>query len=111
MNRKRLTLAMLAALLTAALPAHADVRPFPPNALRGKMTPGYFPDLRIDGKPRQLAAGARIFNQDNMIEMPASLRGSDIVVNYTVDAMGYIDRVWILTKEEAALTPPAGSGK
>jgi hypothetical protein len=107
---KRSTLKVLAAAFAAAaLPlhlAHADVRPFPPNALRGKMTPGYYPDLTIDGKKRQLSPSGRIFNQDNMIEMPASLRGSDIVVNYTVDAMGYIDRVWILTRDEAALTLP-----
>jgi hypothetical protein len=108
MNLSRATLTLLAAaLLLPSLNALADVRPFPPHAQRGKMTPGYYPDLTIDGKKRQLAAAGRIFNQDNMIEMPASLRGSDIVVNYTVDAMGYIDRVWILTKEEAAQAPPA----
>jgi len=91
-----------------ALPALADVdlRPFPANALRGKMTPGYFPDLAMDGKARQFAPSARIFNEDNMSEVPASLRGSDIVVNYTEDAMGQINRVWILTKEEAAQTLP-----
>lgn len=103
-----LTLA-LAPPLAAPAAAQGIERPFPPDAQRGKMTPGYFPDILIDGKPRRLAAGARIFNQDNMIAMPATLRGGDIVVNYTVDAMGYIDRVWILTKEEAAQKPPASA--
>ncbi|NRR29116.1 hypothetical protein HSX11_02860 [Oxalobacteraceae bacterium] len=98
----RLNVALLVASCALALPALATDRPFPANALRGKMTPGYFPDVEIDGKARKLAAGGRIFDQDNRLAMPASLRGSGFVVNYTVDSMGYIDRIWILTEEEAA---------
>jgi hypothetical protein len=99
------------ALLTASLPtpALAFERPFPPNALRGKMTPGYFPDLSIDGKARKLSPSARIFNEQNTIDMPSSLRGKDIVVNYTVDAMGDIDRIWILTRDEAAQKVPTAA--
>jgi hypothetical protein len=93
----------------SALPALAFERPFPPHALRGKMTPGYAPDVSIDGKARQLSPSSRIFNQDNMIEMPAALRGKDIVVNYTVDGMGYIDRVWILNSDEAAVKRPTAA--
>lgn len=100
---------LIALLLSAtlALPALAMDRPFPANILRGKFTPGYFPDITLDGKPRQLSPAARIFNQDNRIEMPAAVRGTDIVVNYTVDGMGYIDRIWILTADEAAQKVPA----
>ncbi len=97
------------ALLMAGLLSLSAERPFPANALRGKMTPGYFPDVSIDGKPRQLSPAARIFNRDNMIEMPAALRGSDIVVNYTVDFQGNIDRIWILTAEEAAQKLPTAA--
>jgi hypothetical protein len=103
----RLLALFFAALI--ALPALAFDRPFPPGALRGKMTPGYYPDLTIDGKARKLAPSARIFNQDNMIEMPAALRGSNIVVNYTVDGVGDIDRIWILTTDEAALKVPTAA--
>jgi hypothetical protein len=96
---------LAAALLlwgTLAGQALAEGRPFPPETLRGKMTPGYYPELQIDGKPRRLAAGARIFNEDNLITVPAALRGSDIVVNYTVNGAGEIERVWILSAPEAA---------
>lgn len=87
-------------------------RPFPANALRGTMTPAYFPEVLIDGKSRQLAPSARIFNQENLIEMPAALRGSDLVVNYTVDSWGNIDRIWILNKDETARKlPPAPTAK
>ncbi|QJD89705.1 hypothetical protein HH213_06055 [Duganella dendranthematis] len=101
---RKLSALLLAAML--ALPAFAIDRPFPANILRGKFTPGYYPDIMLDGKPRQLSPSARIFNQDNRIEMPAAVRGSDIVVNYTVDGMGYIDRIWILTDDEAAQKVP-----
>jgi len=100
----RLIALLLAAAL--ALPALAIDRPFPANVLRGKFTPGYFPDITLDGKTRQLSPAARIFNEDNRIEMPASVRGKDLVVNYTVDSMGNIDRIWILTAEEAAQKVP-----
>jgi hypothetical protein len=99
---------LFALLLTAtlALPVLAIDRPFPANVLRGKFTPGYFPDITLDGKARQLSPAARIFNEDNRIEMPAAVRGKDLVVNYTVDSMGNIDRIWILTAEEAAQKVP-----
>jgi hypothetical protein len=102
---KRSVAALLAAVL--ALPLLAGARPFPSDIKRGRMTPGYYPDLTIDGKARKLSPASRIFNEDNMITMPASLRGSGIVVYYTEDANGDIKDVWILTDEEAAQDLPA----
>ena len=94
----------LALLITASavFPAAASDRHFPQGTKRGSMTPGWYPVIAIDGKNRNLSPGARIWNQENLIEMPASLRGSDMTVNYTEDMHGDIDRVWILTKEEAS---------
>lgn len=106
----RLALLLLASAASlASISAQAFERPFPANAVRGKMTPAYFPEVLIDGKVRQLAPSARIFNQDNLIELPASIRGTDLVVNYTVDSWGNIDRIWILTAEEAAQKPAPAS--
>jgi len=98
----------LCALLLAAvtLPALAD-RPFPANAQRGAMTLGVFPAITMNGVARQLSVGARIFNRHNTIDMPETITGNNIVVNYTEDNMGYIDRVWILTREEAAQDLPS----
>ena len=101
-------IALLFAVLLA-VPAWAIDRPFPANILRGKFTPGYFPDIKLDGKARQLSPAARIFNEDNRIELPAAVRGKDIVVNYTVDNMGNIDRIWILTADEAAQKVPTAA--
>lgn len=98
----------LALLLMLPLLAMADGRPFPPTAKRGKMTPAWHPSIVIDGKTRTLSPAARIFNQENMIEMPASLRGENFVVNYQEDSEGQILNVWILTREEASQRAPAG---
>ena len=68
------------------------------------MTPAAYPEIVIDGASRQLSPGARIWGDNNLIQMPASLRGSDLPVNYTEDNQGQIDRVWILTTEEASET-------
>lgn len=108
----RSTIGLALLLLACAVSpwVQAYQRAFPAHAVRGKMTPGFFPEVLIDGKPRQLAPSARIFNQENLIELPAAIRGSDLLVNYTVDSWGNIDRIWLLTAEEAA-QPPAGEIK
>jgi hypothetical protein len=93
-------LVFLLCCLTALGAAAAD-RPFPQSTKRGTMSQANHPFIVIDGKTRQLAPGARIWNQDNLIEMPASLRASNFKVNYTEDTQGEIDRVWILTPSEA----------
>ncbi len=108
-TRRLLLSALLATAMTAlsvtAPPALAFDRPFPTFAKRGIMKPDLFPSVVIDGKPRILTAGARIWNTDNLIQMPASLPVRNVVVNYTEDDSAYIDRIWILTTEEAAQTP------
>lgn len=93
-------------LAVATLSAQAFERPFPDNAKRGVMTPDNYPRVTINDKVRLLSAGSRIWNQDNMIEMPASLRGEDMPVLYTEDNEGYINRIWILTADEAKRTAP-----
>lgn len=102
---------LLALAATLALPASADDlererRHFPSNVKRGKMTLGYGRDIVIDGKPRQLSPAARIFSAENRSVTPSSVRDQDIIVNYTDDLHGYINRVWILTPEEARQHPP-----
>lgn len=92
--------------------AYALERPFPVSAKRGTMTPAAHPQILIEGKSRSLAPGARIWNEENLIQMPASLRGGNFTVNYTEDADGAIDRVWILSAEEARqpITKQTNSG-
>lgn len=93
-------------LLLGSLPAQAFERPFPPSARRGTMTPAPYPAIIINSQQLTLSAGARIWNQDNLIEMPAALRGQNLPVNYTQTNQGEIDRVWILTPAEASAPAP-----
>ncbi|MEO8408182.1 MAG: hypothetical protein ABI476_07120 [Oxalobacteraceae bacterium] len=94
-------------LATFACSAAAYERPFPSNAKRGTMTPAIYPVIIIDGNERLLLQGAQIFNADNRIEMPASLRGSNIVVNFTENNRSQIHRVWLLSPQEASKPLPA----
>lgn len=92
-------------MMLIAASAFALERPFPQIAKRGTFTMGSFPEITLNGKPRRMSAGGRIFNQDNLIQMPVSVTGSNLVVNYTEDFEGNVDRIWILTAREAAQTP------
>lgn len=98
---------LISCLLTVTtISAFAFERPFPPGTKRGTMTPAVYPKIVINDKTRTLSAGARIWSQRNTIDMPASIRGEDIVVHYTENQAGQIDRVWILTPEEIARPAP-----
>jgi len=105
MWRRPFLIVILAAVCT--FPAFAFNRPFPVNARRGTMSLDSYPAITIDGKVRRLSVGARIWNRKNLIEMPAYLHGSDLTVNYTVNSQGDIDRVWLLTPEEASRPLPS----
>lgn len=100
------TFLLSCALALVTLTAQAFDRPFPDTVKRGVMTPANYPAVVINEKTRTLTAGARIWNQDNMIEMPSALRGSEMAVNYTENDNGEIDRVWILSADEAKKTLP-----
>ena len=87
-------------------PGAAQVqRNFPPTALRGELLVGTPPMVSLNGDASQLAPGARIRGQNNMLQMSGSLEGSRLVVNYTLDMSGQIYDVWILTPEEARKRP------
>ncbi|MDB5797782.1 MAG: hypothetical protein JWP36_1684 [Paucimonas sp.] len=100
-------LACFALFATLAVPALAFERAFPQIAKRGQLSLEDYPSVFIDGAQRRLTPGAWIRNTNNTIDMPASLRGQRYTVNYTENAQGEIDRVWILTAQEAAQPAPA----
>lgn len=101
----------IAALLTivvaaASAPAAAQVqRNFPQNALRGALVIGEPPEITLNGRPARLAPGVRLRGQSNMLEMSGTLIGARLLVNYTLDTVGLVKDVWILTPQEAAKRP------
>ena len=92
-----LVLLSLAGTVFAQLTAE---RQFPPNARRGVLDMSAYPDIRMDGKVRHTSAAFRIYNNENLIVLPATLDANNIIVNYTENPYGDIDRVWILTAAE-----------
>jgi hypothetical protein len=84
-----------------------NLRKFPDNAMRGTLQVGAPPQVLLNGKPAELAPGSRIFNEQNMLLLSASIGGNKYLVNYTLDLYGQVKDVWILTPEEARLKAPS----
>lgn len=84
----------------SALAQMTTERQFPPGTKRGVLDMSRYPDIRLDGKARYLSPGARIFNNENLLVLPSTLDAPKIIVNYTENTMGDIDKVWILTTAE-----------
>jgi hypothetical protein len=99
----RCALALLAALIVA-LPAQAQ-RVFENNALRGELVVKAPPEVLLNGKPARLAPGVRIRNQQNLIQVSGALLEQKLIVNFTLDGMGLVREVWVLTDEEARRQP------
>jgi hypothetical protein len=97
---RRLLICLMLTLTT--LCALAAPRNFPANAQRGVMAASVYPQIMINGQIQTLSPGAKIFSKKNLIVMATSLLDNAYTVNYTVDAQGNIDRIWILTEEELA---------
>ena len=95
--------------LVAALavwPAAAQVqRNFPANALRGELAVVIPPEAQLNGSPARMAPGARIRDQNNMLQVSGVLAGRKQVVNYTRDLNGQLLDIWVLTAVEAARQP------
>jgi hypothetical protein len=100
-------LAVALACAAAAAPAVAQVqRVFPASALRGEIVFGQPPEIELNGGPARLAPGARIRNEQNMLELSGGLAGRRAVVHYTVEASsGLLMDVWLLRPDEAARRP------
>ncbi|MHB8668635.1 MAG: hypothetical protein ACYC7B_14080 [Burkholderiales bacterium] len=98
---RRKLAAFLICALTLAPVAVAQTRHIPDFAKRGNFVDIEGPIVEIDGQKMRLAPGARIRSQSNLFIVPTSLPPGTLV-KYTLDGMGQIHRVWVLTPEEAA---------
>ena len=90
----------------AVLPAAAQVqRNFPAAALRGELAVVVPPEAQLNGNPARLAPGARIRDQNNMLQVSGVLAGRKQVVNYTRDINGQLLDIWVLTPTEVGRQP------
>jgi len=90
----------IALLLLAAPLASAQVRSIPEDARVGEIRHLQEMVVEIDGAAQQLAPGAQIRDASNRI-IPPTVIPPGTRVKYLVDATGQVQRVWILTPEEA----------
>jgi hypothetical protein len=103
---KKLLPACLGVLLAFAFTTTALAqRTFPDKARRGDLKAYEYPSMKIGSTVYRLTPGSRIFNRQNLIIMPASLRVQTAPVMYLLDMSGGLSRIWLLTEEEAASHP------
>lgn len=81
--------------------AQDAVRQFPAAAKRATLEVKAPPDVLLNGAPARLSPGARIHGLTNMLVMSGQMIGQRLVVNYTLDPVGLVHRVWILNEAEA----------
>ena len=92
--------------LVLALPAAAQsVRKFTAQTLRGELVVMQPPLVTLNGQAAQLAPGARIRGTDNLVRLSGSLVGQKFIVHYTMDTLGNVMDVWVLTPAEFARQP------
>ena len=102
MNRILLATVLLACAVGAG---QAQLRTIPGEAKRAAMSHVQGMTVEIDGKRTELAAGAQIRDDRNLIVLPAALPAG-VLVKYVPDAYGQVWRVWILSPQEAAQQDP-----
>ena len=104
-------LALVSVSLWAA-PVLAQMRsaPIPANAKLGHIRHVEAMAVTVSKKPMQLAAGATIRNQRNLIIVPVAIPSEGAWAAFTLDRSGQISQVWLLTPEEIAAARKRLSG-
>ena len=106
MTRSRTAAPLFAsAVVLCAAAAFAQVRTIPASAERGWIRHQQEMQVTINGRAMQLAPGAQIRDAENRIVLPAALP-EEALVKFTVDTLGHVSRVWILSDAEAAQPDP-----
>ena len=83
----------------------APGRAFTAQTLRGTLQVTQPPEVLLNGQASRLAPGARIRGADNLLVLSSPVIGQKLLVHYTLDTLGNVHLVWVLTPEEAARRP------
>ena len=104
---RQILIALAVALIVlAAAPGQVwSARQLPSGARFGQMTAFQYPLLAIGKNTFRMAPGAKIYNHQNLIIMPAAMPPKAAVL-YKLDTAGEISGIWLLTAEEAARLRP-----
>ncbi len=96
----RSLIAFVLALCSVAALAQPVTRNIPKDAKAGQLTHLQENVFSLDGQKVRLAAGGTIRGENDLLITPMTVK-RDSIVRYTVDADGNLDKVWVLTPEEA----------
>ena len=110
MARCRAACFALLPVLFGAVAVFAQTRPspIPEDSRRGYIRHVEEMAVTVDDKAMQLAAGATVRNQQNLIIVPMSIPRGGAWADYVLDRDGQILRVWLLTPGERAQPKPGG---
>jgi hypothetical protein len=110
MVRCRAACLALLPVLFGAVPVFAQTRPspIPEDTRRGYIRHVEEMAVTVDDKAMQLAAGATVRNQQNLIIVPMSIPREGAWAAYELDRNGQVFRVWLLTPDELARPRPGG---
>ncbi|GGC84062.1 hypothetical protein [Undibacterium terreum] len=97
---------LILAMGSSLLSMQAEARTFPANVKRGILKSAAAPQIVINDKLMATTPATRIYNDANLIVMPAYLGSASKVVNYTLNTVGQVDKIWILTDAEASVAVP-----
>lgn len=108
--RRALPVALLLVLGATTAGAQILPREFPQEASAGQIRHVFELTLSIDGRNAPMAPGGMIRDRNNLIIVPASLPPGGALGRYLLDANGQVQRVWLLTDQEAAQGGLSGGG-
>ncbi|HUL90921.1 MAG TPA: hypothetical protein VLV56_01130 [Burkholderiales bacterium] len=109
-HRRAAYLVLLQALMAGTALAQARPTPIPEESRRGVMRHIDQMAVTVDDKVVQLAAGAQIRNQQNLIIVPTAIPPNGAWADYVLNRNGEIFRAWLLTPEELARPKPGSGG-
>ena len=107
-SRRAACLALLVLLWAVPVLAQTRPSPIPQDSRQGYIRHVEEMAVTVDDKVMQLAAGATVRNQQNLIIVPMSIPREGAWADYMLDRDGQVLRVWLLTPDELARPKPGG---
>jgi hypothetical protein len=104
------SLALLPVMLAGVAFAQVRTPPIPADSYRAVIRHLGSMAVAVDGNLVQLAPGAQIRDQQNLIIVPMSIPPDGAWADFIVNADGQVYRVWLLTPDELAVPKPRVGG-